>query len=79
MPSDIHNAKHVLKVIYMSESLKASYSMNCTPGEKLCSPGSVWEQQKGVLCAKKGIGLDGKSPKGPSGSINYPFKMAGVS
>ena len=26
-------------------------------------PGSVREQHKGVLCAKKGIGLDGKSPK----------------
>lgn len=52
-----------LNVIYMSEPLKASYSINCTPGGKLCRPRSVWEQHKGVLCAKKGIGLDGKAPK----------------
>lgn len=61
--SEIQNSQHVLMVIYMSEPLKASYSMNCTSGEKPCRPGSVWEQHKGVLCAKKGIGLDGKSPK----------------
>lgn len=28
-----------LKAIYMSEPLKASHLINCTPGEKLCRPG----------------------------------------
>lgn len=68
-----------LKVIYMSEPLKASYSINCTPGEKHAGPDKCGNNIKVFSVPKGGLGLMENPQKGPSGSINYPCKMACVS
>lgn len=79
MHSDIQNSQHALKVIYMSEPLESLLLNKLTPKEILTGPDQCGNNIRVFSVPKRGLGWMDNPQKGPSGSIHYPFKMAGVS